>query len=750
MANLGVGLSLVEPAEIQLIKDESVMPDGSDGTIDLLQKDPENGDAVGNYVQGTLFNYYRDARRNEQEDICLDCERAYNNKYDLATQQILATRKAESGDSTVWVPYTRTKVNIAVAKTYEKMLNASDNPWSVVPEQISAEELAMNERYVQMAVQSGQMQEDPKRALEKLNELSDKESRDTCDKMEKEIADQLNKGKAFQAIGKTILQQHYLGTGIAKFQISVNQNEKWKQGPTGWNLENNEAPFPEIKFVSWFDVFFDPYSKSKEQSNGVIEYHVMKRSDLLALPESQGFKPDKIEEIILNNPEGNHTDLDYETTIRGVNDQDQNVQKNDNYFDVYEAWVELPGNKLIDYGFDNVEEIKPTGAYKVCCWVCANVTIKLIMNPLMPQKIPYFIVPYEENTSTVNGTGIGENLFGVQEVINSSTRATVDNGAFSHAPITEVNVDLLKSGENAPSVLKPRGIYYREGGDPKEPMLRFHNIPENSGVLNNIYNMFSKIGEDATGISGSTEESMPAANAAQGGVSMVLSQKNILQRTVVGNIDKYLYQPMIEMYYNFNMQYNQKDDIKTAAKIQANGVTSIIAKEMRSQQLMAFAQLTNNEIDSNIVNRKEVLEELATSLDQDGEKLVYSDVDAQERSKQNQEGQMQAAQAQQKGVIDQINAENQGELEQIRIKGTIDRKKQELIEAGDIQIQSMKNMGDAQKQDFEMFKQYQQMMQQQQNTERNVQQGQNNSERSAAQQQRYSQQNQQGTTDANR
>jgi len=302
------------------------------------------------------------------------------------------------------------------------------------------------------------------------------------------------------------------------------------------------------------------------------------------------------------------------------------------------------------------------------------------MNPHQPQKVPYFIVPYEENTSTINGTGIAENLFGVQEVINSVTRATVDNAAFSHAPITEFNVDFLKSGENPPTALKPRSIHLREGGDPKEPMLRFYNVPENSQILFNVYDMFGKIGEDVTGIAGSTEESLPAANAGTGAVSMTLSQKNILQRTTVGNIDKYLYKPMIEMFYNFNMQWNERNDIKAAAKVKANGVTSIIAKEMRSQQLMTFSELTKDPADRAIVNRKEVLEELATSLDQDGEKLIYSDSDAGERQKEMQEQHMQAAQAEQQGVLGQINAENQGELEQIRIKGTIDRKKQELVE----------------------------------------------------------------------
>ena len=734
----GFGMTMnVEPAEVKVIPDEQVLPDGS---TNLLKTNTEQaGDVIGRYVQGTLFPYYRDARRNEQEDICLDCERAYNNKYNLAQQKILAERQAESGDSTVWVPYTRTKVNIAVAKTYEKMLNSSDTPWSIVPEQVSQRELDMNQQYIDLAVMQGILKDDPKRALQKMNDLSEKEAIETCDKMEKEIADQLNKGKAGQQIAKTLLQQHYLGTGISKIEIAVDTEEKWEETPNGWELIKKERPFPMWKFVSWFEIFFDPYAKSKEESNGVIQRRVTKRSDLKSLKKAQGFDEAAIDLIITQNPEGNHIDLDYETTIRAVNDQDQNVQKNDNYFDVYEAWVELPGDKMIEYGY-NKEKIEPTQAYMVNCWVCANITIKLIMNPHSPQKIPYFIVPYEENTSTINGTGISEDLFGVQEVLNSVTRAAVDNGAFSHAPITEVNVDLLKSGETPPSVLRPRGIYLREGGDPKEPMMRFHNIPENSGVLYNLFELFSKIGEDATGIASSTEESMPSANTANLGISMALSQKNILQRSVVGNIDMYLYQPMIEMFYNFNMQWNARNDIKHPAKVTANGVTSIIAKEMRSQQLMAFAELTNNPEDRTLVDRKEVLEGLATSLDQNGEKLIYSDIDADERKKDQGESIAQAAQAEQQGVIGQINAENQGELEQIRVKGTIDRKKQELVNFNKLQAIALKEEADITKQEMDLIKQMRTMAQQQQNTERNTMQQQNNTERSAMQQNEYQQQ----------
>ncbi len=482
-------------------------------------------------------------------------------------------------------------------------------------------------------------------------------------------------------------------------------------------------------------MFFDPYALNRDSMRYAIQRHVIKHSDMNNYKDAQDFKEGIIKQVLLENTDGNHVNLDYETTIRGVNEQDQNERGSEGYFDVFEYWGEMAGDKLIEMGMDDVEETK---SYNVECWTCAGHTIKLVVNPHTPQKIPYFIVPYQENTHTIYATGIAEDLFGVQDVLNSVTRATIDNAAFSHGPMCEFNVDMLKSGETPPDVLKPRQVVLREGGDPKDPMVRYYQPTENSGVLNNVYQMFSQIGEDATGISSSTEESLPSANSPNMAVSMSLSQKNILQRTVVANIDYNLIKPMIEMYYNFNMEWSDKEDIKASAHITANGVTSIIAKEMRSQQLMAFAQMTQNEMDAGLVDRKELLSEVVTSLDQDEEKLLLSERQTAENNQANTQAQQQAAQMEQQGVINQINAENEGEMKQEGVKGDIAMRKQKLIENSKMAQLLAKEQGQIDANEFELFKQFQLMQQGQVNDERNMALGQANNERSAMQGQQNS------------
>jgi len=90
----------ISPAKISLISDDVVLPDGSEEADVSVH---ENADEVGAYVN-RQFQVAHDARRNAQEDILLQAERAYRNKYSSAEVTELKIRAKESEESTVFVP----------------------------------------------------------------------------------------------------------------------------------------------------------------------------------------------------------------------------------------------------------------------------------------------------------------------------------------------------------------------------------------------------------------------------------------------------------------------------------------------------------------------------------------------------------------------------------------------------------------------------------------------------------------------
>jgi hypothetical protein len=120
------------------------------------------------------------------------------------------------------------------------------------------------------------------------------------------------------------------------------------------------------------------------------------------------------------------------------------------------------------------------------------------------------------------------------------------------------------------------------------------------------------------------------------------------------------------------MRWNIKENIKGDMKIVARGSTSLLAKEVQSQRLIQFAQMTTNEVDLPLTDRRAVLSEVAKSLDLDPDKFMPLDDDAtmqaqaeqQEAQKAMQEQHMQLDMANQAAETAKLEAQAKKEQAQ--------------------------------------------------------------------------------------
>ena len=103
------------------------------------------------------------------------------------------------------------------------------------------------------------------------------------------------------------------------------------------------------------------------------------------------------------------------------------------------------------------------------------------------------------------------------------------------------------------------------------------------------------------------------------GISQLMGAASVTIKTIVKNLDDYLFSPLGQSMFAFNMQYNDKLEIKGDLAIKALGTDSLIQKEIRGQQLIAFFQIAAQ---SPYVNQGEIIREIAKTLDIDEEKLL--------------------------------------------------------------------------------------------------------------------------------
>ena len=79
--------------------------------------------------------------------------------------------------------------------------------------------------------------------------------------------------------------------------------------------------------------------------------------------------------------------------------------------------------------------------------------------------------------------------------------------------------------------------------------------------------------------------------------------------------------------YFWNMEFSGKDSIKGDFNIVARGSKSLIAKEVKMEQINQFLALTNNDLDNQYIKRDVLLRELAEIFDLDRLGFIRSEAE---------------------------------------------------------------------------------------------------------------------------
>ena len=93
-------------------------------------------------------------------------------------------------------------------------------------------------------------------------------------------------------------------------------------------------------------------------------------------------------------------------------------------------------------------------------------------------------------------------------------------------------------------------------------------------------------------------------------------------KAVVRNIDDYLLSPLGRSLFAFNMQFRFDPEFIGDLDVKARGTESLMRNEVRSQRLLQFMQMTQNEQMSPFVKYDYILRELAASMDLDVDKIM--------------------------------------------------------------------------------------------------------------------------------
>jgi len=138
------------------------------------------------------------------------------------------------------------------------------------------------------------------------------------------------------------------------------------------------------------------------------------------------------------------------------------------------------------------------------------------------------------------------------------------------------------------------------------------------------------------------------------GLAMLMGNASKILQTVAANIDRDVYQPLLEQLFDMLMLTDQSGMLNGEEAITVQGVNVAIQRETQRSRQLEFLQITANPIDAQIVGpkgRAAVLRTVAQTIGMDGAEIIPSE-------EQLEQMQQQAAQQAQQQA--QLGAQAQG------------------------------------------------------------------------------------------
>ena len=441
-----------------------------------------------------------------------------------------------------------------------------------------------------------------------------------AEKMQKLLHDQLEESKAITILRHVFFEMALLGTGILKGPFT--DIKEYHSFDTSEDDEGNIAnvhvtkvkSIPSIEAVSCWDFYPDPNATNIHDCDYVIQRHSYNKQQFEDLADKPMFNSDAVKECLEMGP--NYQTRGFESSLYD-RENIQTIYKN--RFEVLEYWGIIDKQTADECGLmyeGNGDVIS------VNVWICGNKVLRMVENPFTPSRIPYLVCPYELNPYQFFGVGIPENMEDSQMVMNGHARMAIDNLALAGNLVFDVDETMLVPGQDMKVFLGK--IFRRQSGQTGQAV---HGVKFPNTAYENLqmFDKFRQLADEATGIPSYSHGAtgVQSTTRTASGMSMLMGAAALSIKTVIKNIDDYLLKPLGQSLFYWNMQFNDEaPHIKGDLEIKAQGTSSLMQKEVRSQRLMTFMQTASNPALAPFVKWHTCLTEIAKSLDIDPEQLI--------------------------------------------------------------------------------------------------------------------------------
>lgn len=434
----------------------------------------------------------------------------------------------------------------------------------------------------------------------------------SAEKMTKVIQDQLEESNAHTELRKSVFESCLLGSGIMKGVFTEEKTlHKWTDG----EYTPEKRKFPKVQSTSIWDLYIDPNAVVMEDAEWVIERHRMTRKQMYDLKQRTGFRPGDVDVAITTG--ANYTRRSYESVVK----EEESTVDVSRLWEVLEYWGYVTGEEARAAGMPVDDSINDTDQLQVNVWICGNTLLRIMVNPFLPQRIPYFLFCYEVDPYNIYGTGVPETMEDSQKMMNGFARLAVDNLALAGNLVFDVDESMLVPGQDM--TIYPGKVFRRQGGQAGQAI---HGVKFPSTANENMlmFREFRQIADESTGIPSVShgQTGVTGVGRTSSGLNMILENASLNIKTVVRNVDDDLLQPLGRALFYWNNQFNSENIPKGDFDVLATGIRSYTKQEIKVQRLQTLLGLVQNPALAPMVRLPYIVRELVKGMDMDPDEVI--------------------------------------------------------------------------------------------------------------------------------
>ena len=655
------------------------------------RKKAEKLQSFGSSLSGQRDEWIRSRSSYGVDKRWIEDEDQYNGKDNVnkAASQMMTsveqgypvtTQGAKPHRSTVFIGMTRQKTNAAEARLADILLPTDDRNWGIQPTP-NPELMGMSKDNQAAMDQQGQpvMGEDGQPArvrdvVKAVLEMANKKAK----AMETEIEDQLVECGYNGELRKVIHDSAVLGTGVIKGPIVTNRTRKaWQpvtdqEGQTVHQVEIVQEIGPASFRVDPRNVWPDPgCGENVHNGKGIYEREQVTAKQIRDLAKQPGFLKPQLRKVLEEGPKQS-------ATLREMTDEDQRDMARLTY-EMWTYWGEVDHDDLESAGVERgaKDELRSTSA---CVVMINNTVVKAFLNPLDGGDLPYDFFIWEKVAGSCWGYGIPYLMRSQQKVLNAAWRQMMDNAGVSSGPQIVIKPGAIQPADKQWQ-LSARKIWYATD-DIDDVRKAFSTFEFNShqAELAGIIKMATELADAETGVPTIMQGEKGAAPDTVGGMQMLMNSANVVLRRLVKQFDDMATKPHIRRYYDYNMMYNEDEEIKGDFTIDARGSSALVVRDIQNQSFLNLLAAGANPVYGMYLDTQKLFEKALQAQHIDPAEVFKPE----EEIEQIKEAQKQAAsqgpppdpamavaQLRAQAEMQQVQARSQSDLQELQVRQNI-------------------------------------------------------------------------------